>query len=202
MTEQEEKKNDDKQEDLEVFPFIEGDRIDLVADNSKWAELHCKWNNNPTVRRYARNMWPKTLEEIKKWYEPPADRHTREFVVFIIYHKGDKRPIGIVGFGRINWVNRNANMFGSIGEPEYWGKGIIGEATKLLIKYGFTELNFHKISAGVFSANARSLRVAEKLGFEKEGIIKESQYADGQYLDEHKFALFKRDWMKSNKIEE
>ena len=194
MTESEKKEKDEE----EIFPFIEGERIDLVAGNSKWAPLLCKWNNAPNVRHYARNMWPLTLEEVKKWFDPPAEKHTREFVVFTIYHKADKRPIGTVGFGRINWVNRNANIFGTIGETEYWDKGIIVEAAKLLIRYGFTELNFHKIYAGVFSPNARSLRAAEKLGFEKEGIIKESVYADGKYLDEHKFALFKRDWMKSN----
>jgi len=194
MTEEKEK----KEEEIEVFPFIEGERIDLVASNSKWVKLLCKWNNAPNVRRYARNMWPQTLEEVKKSFDPPPERHTRDFVVFTIYHKGDKRPIGTVGFGRINWINRNANIFGTIGEQEYWGRGIIGEATKLLIKYGFTELNFHKIYAGVFSPNARSLRAAEKLGFNKEAIIKETIYVDGRYHDEHKFALFKRDWLKSN----
>ena len=194
MTEEKEK----KEEEIEVFPFIEGETIDLVAGNSKWVPLVCKWQNDPKVRRYARNMWPVTIEEIKKWFEPSPDRHMKEFVVFTIYHKRDKRPIGSVGFGRINWVSRNANIFATIGEPEYWGKGIAIEANKLLIKYGFTELNFHKIYAGVFTPNKRSLRVAEKLGFEKEAILKEEMYVDGEYHDVHKFALFKRDWIKTN----
>ncbi|MBY8979717.1 MAG: GNAT family N-acetyltransferase [Candidatus Lokiarchaeota archaeon] len=197
MTEDKENKEDE----IEVFPFIEGETIDLVAGNSKWVSLICKWQNDPKVRHYARNLWPLTIEEVKKWFEPSPDKHTREFVVFTIYHKRDKRPIGSVGFGRINWVNRNANIFATIGELEYWGKGIVVEASKLLIKYGFTELNFHKIYAGVYSPNARSLRAAAKLGFQKEGIIKESVYVDGRYLDEHKFALFKRDWIKSNQNE-
>ena len=194
MTEEKEK----KEEEIEVFPFIEGETIDLVAGNSKWIPLVCKWQNDPKVRRYARNMWPHTIEEIKKWFEPSPDRHMKEFVVFTIYHKADKRPIGSVGFGRINWVNRNANIFATIGEPEYWGKGIAIEANKLLIKYGFTELNFHKIYAGVFTPNKRSLRAAEKLGFEKEAVLKEEMYIDGVYHDIHKFALFKRDWIKTN----
>ena len=194
MTDEKEK----KEEEIEVFPFIEGERIDLVAGNSKWVPLECKWRNDPKVRRYARNMWPVTIEEVKKWFEPSPDRHMKEFVVFTIYHKGDKRPIGSVGFGRINWVNRNANIFATIGEPEYWGKGIAIEANKLLIKYGFTELNFHKIYAGVFTPNKRSLRAAEKLGFEKEAVLKEEMYIDGVYHDVHKFALFKRDWIKTN----
>ncbi len=190
-----------KEEEIEVFPFIEGETIDLVAGNSKWIPLVCKWQNSPKVRRYARNMWPHTIEDIKKWFEPSPDRHMREFVVFTIYHKRDKRPIGSVGFGRINWVSRNANIFATIGEPEYWGKGIAVEANKLLIKYGFTELNFHKIYAGVFTPNKRSLRAAEKLGFEKEAVLKEEMYVDGVYHDVHKFALFKRDWIKTNQNE-
>ena len=196
-----EEKENGKNGRIEVFPFIEGETIDLVAFNSKWVQLFCKWNNDPKVRRYARNMWPHTIEEVKKWFEPSPDRHTREFVVFTIYHKRDKRPIGTVGFGRINWVNKNANIFALIGEPEYWGKGIAIEANKLLIKYGFNELNFHKIYAGVATPNKRSLRAAEKLGFQKEGIIKEVEYIDGRYIDEQKFALFKRDWIKTNQKE-
>ena len=179
--------NKEKKKELEVFPFIEGKRIDLIAGNSKWADILCKWNNDPKVRRYARNMWHLTLEDVKKWLEPAPDRHTREFVVFTIYHKGDKRIIGTAGFGHINWVNRNANIFGSIGEMEYWGKGIIEEAIKLLIAYGFTELNLHKIKASVFTPNERSLRAAEKLGLNKEAVTKEAIYVDGKYHDIHKW---------------
>ena len=197
MTE-EKKDKEDKEEEDDVFPFIEGDRIDLVATNSNWANLICKWTNNPKVRHYSRNIWPRTLEEVKKRYENTPDRHTRNNANFIIYHKQVERPIGIVGLDEINWVNRDANLFALIGEPEHWGKGIAGEACALVIKYGFTELNLHKIHAGIFSPNKRSLRAAEKLGFKKEAITKEDIYIDGQYHDEHRFGLFKRDWLKSN----
>ncbi len=194
MTEEKKNKEDKEEEDDEIFPFIEGETIDLVAGNSKWANLICKWMNDPKVRHYSRNMWPLTLEEVKKFFEPLPDRQMRDFIVFTIYHKQSKRPIGSVGFNHINWVSRNANIFATIGEPEYWGRGIVIEASKLIINYGFTELNLHKIFAGVFTPNKRSLRAAEKLGFEEEGVLKEEMYVDGQYHDIHKFALFKRDW--------
>jgi len=48
MTE-EKKDKEDKEEEDDVFPFIEGETIDLVAGNSKWANLVCKWMNNPKV---------------------------------------------------------------------------------------------------------------------------------------------------------
>jgi len=194
---EEKEKEESKDNGIEVFPFIKGERIDLVAENIKWVDLFCKWKNDPEVRRYSRNNWPRTIEEIKKWSEPSPRGQIKEFIDLTIFHKADKRPIGIIGFGHINWVSRNANIFAMIGESEYWGKGIVGEASKLVIEYGFNELNFHKIYAGIYTPNERSLRVAEKLGFKKETILKEAQYVDGQYLDIHKFALFKRDWIKS-----
>ena len=192
MTEESGTKAEEKE--VKVFPFITGERIDLVPENTKWIDLYCKWKNDPEVRRYSRNAWPRTIEEIKKRSEPVPRGQMRESIDFTIYHKSDKRPIGIIGFGHINWVDRNANMFAMIGEPDYWGKGIVGEASKLVIEYGFSELNLHKIYAGIYTPNERSHRAAEKLGFNKEGVFKEEQYVDGQYHDVHKFALFKRDW--------
>ncbi|MFX1329861.1 MAG: GNAT family N-acetyltransferase, partial [Promethearchaeota archaeon] len=94
--------------------------------------------------------------------------------------------------------DRNAIIYARIGIPEYWGKGLVGEAAKLLINYGFTELNLHKINVRVFNPNKRSLRAAEKLGFNQVAILKEQSYVDGKYIDEVWFSLFKRDWMAQN----
>ena len=192
-------KEEEEEEETEVFPFIQGERIDLVAQLSKWADIYAKWHNNPRVRQYARYEFPTSLEDVKKWFEGTPERGVRDFIVFVIYHKLDKRPIGDIGLNHINWVNRNANIFAEIGEPEYWGKGIVGEAAKLMMTYGFNELNLHKIHASVYNPNERSLRAAEKLGFKKEGILKEHLYVDGGYVDNHKFSILRKEWFERNK---
>jgi RimJ/RimL family protein N-acetyltransferase len=183
----------DEKGKLVYIPFIEGENVGLAPTNLDHIHLYTKWNNNPKARQYARNMIPRTTEDIKKWHEPKGGltRH----VGFEIWHKKDKVPIGTCGFGRIDWVDRNANIYMTIGEPKYWNKNLGTEASHLLIDYGFKELNFIKIYAGIFEPNIRSWSVAEKDGFVLEGIQKKDIYIDGEYVDARKYRLFKEDWL-------
>lgn len=50
----------------EAFPFIRGKTIDLCPQNSKYAKLYVKWKNAHKVRKYSRNVVPRTLEQQKK----------------------------------------------------------------------------------------------------------------------------------------
>lgn len=85
------KLKEEKEEENEVFPFIHGERIDLVAQLSKWAEIYARWHNDPRVRQYARHEFPIALEDVKKWFESTPEHGVRDFIVFVIYHKLDKR---------------------------------------------------------------------------------------------------------------
>jgi RimJ/RimL family protein N-acetyltransferase len=178
-------------------PFIEGTNVDLVPVSLTHIEMYTRWINDSRVRRYSRNSIPHTLEEVKKWFEPQEG--FSRWVSFEVWHKKDKKPIGTCGFGRINWVDRNANIYMSIGEPEYWNKNLGTEASKLLIDYGFKELNFVKIYAGIFEPNIGSWSVAEKDGFVLEGKMKRSIYIDGEYVDTRRYRIFKEDWINKDK---
>ena len=79
-----------------------------------------------------------------------------------------------------------------IGEP-YWGKGIASEAVRLIVKYGFEEVGIERIFAAAFEYNIGSMRVLEKNGFVKEGILRKAVYKNDAYLDEYRFAKLKSD---------
>jgi RimJ/RimL family protein N-acetyltransferase len=179
-------------------PFLEGKIIKLCPLNMEHTGLYTKWINDPDVRRYSRNTIPWSIDEVKKWTEPEKEGLKKE-VVFEIWHIKDNKPIGTAGLGEINWLNRNANLFAVIGESEYWGQDIGPEVGKILVDYGFEELNFHKIYAGIYSPNKRSLRTAEKIGLQYEATLKEEIYVDGEYVNVEKFAIFKKNWLKSKK---
>ncbi|RIL69394.1 N-acetyltransferase, partial [Staphylococcus devriesei] len=65
----------------------------------------------------------------------------------------------------------------------YWGKGYGKEALKLLINFAFNSLNLHMLYLEVFSYNENATKMYEKLGFNQDGILRQSKYQDGQYYD-------------------
>jgi RimJ/RimL family protein N-acetyltransferase len=183
-------------QDIEPIPFLKGENIDLVIPRSEWTELRCKWLNNPKVRTFLRGPLPRSIDQIKKRFESRIPDGLTDWVGFTLYHKKDKKPIGEIGLSRINWINGWANAFANIGEIEYWSKNIATEATHLLLKYAFEELNLNKVSGSVVVENIGSWTVAEKLGFKYEGTLKEEKYIDGKYCDEKRYGYLKSDWMK------
>jgi RimJ/RimL family protein N-acetyltransferase len=190
------KEESNETEPVKAFPFIKGEKICLISPNSEYIHLYVKWTNDWKVRKYARDIIPVSAEEIKKRFEKSEGR-TSKYIGFTIWHKEDKKPIGVADVSLIDWVNGWANLGILIGEPTYWNKNIATEATELLIDYAFNELNLNKLQACAAVENIGSCSVAEKLGFVFEGIGKHDMYVDGKYLDEKRYCLLKEDWLKS-----
>jgi [ribosomal protein S5]-alanine N-acetyltransferase len=76
--------------------------------------------------------------------------------------------------------------------PEYNGQGITTEAIKLLVDYGFNQMNMHSIEGIIDPANVASARVLEKNGFVKEAHLIENEFYDGKFLDTAIYSLVKR----------
>ena len=174
-------------------PFIEGTIINICPPNTEHINLYTKWMNSPKTRKYARYEFPQNLEEVKKMFEPKQERISSE-IFFEIWHKADEKPIGYTGLIRIRWFDRSALLFYLIGETEYWGKRIATEAAKLVVDYGFNELNLNKIKATIFAPNQSSVRIVEKNGFTHELTLKREIYIDGEHVDALKYSILKKEW--------
>lgn len=185
--------------DSQVPVFIKGEIVDLVPLNSKNINLYVKWENKPNVRIYSRNIIPQTVEDMKRFFEPSKEKIKRE-INFEVWHKKDKKPIGFGSVNAIDWYDQKGWLGLIIGELEYWGQKIGEEVTRLLVEYAFNELNFHKIYAGINSANIGSWRCAENSGFNREATFNKDTYVNGKYYDSFVYSLLKEDWLKSKNI--
>jgi len=106
----------------------------------------------------------------------------------------NKKHIGNISLTSINWINRSAEYSVFIGEKEEWGKGYAGEASRLILDYGFKELNLHRIHLTVQKENRRAIKLYRGMGFIEEGILRQSVYKNGVYLDMISMAVLKSEY--------
>ena len=72
---------------------------------------------------------------------------------------------------------------------EYWGKGIMTEAARALLAFGFGELGLHRITATCRPENIGSQRVLEKIGMTREGHLRQHKWMKGQWRDSYLYAI-------------
>jgi RimJ/RimL family protein N-acetyltransferase len=77
---------------------------------------------------------------------------------------------------------------------ERWGQGLGSEAVARVIEFAFDTLHLHRIEADVDPRNDRSFRLLERLGFTREGHLRERYYMNGERQDAVMMALLRPDW--------
>ncbi len=129
----------------------------------------------------------------EKWIESLGTTRVGVDVVFVIeaLNKQGNKPIGTIGLHQINNKDQNAEFGIAIGEKECWEKGYGTEATRLIIEYGFKQLNLHRISSTAFEYNERSINLHKKIGFQEEGRRRKARFKDGQFWDEVMFGILR-----------
>ena len=77
--------------------------------------------------------------------------------------------------------------------PSHWGNGYATEVARRLIRFGFEDLNLHRIEAGVATENKRSIKVLEKAGMSIEGIRRKILPIRGDWVDNYHYAILEDD---------
>ena len=106
----------------------------------------------------------------------------------------DNLYIGNIYLTGIDYVSRKATSHILIGNHDYWNGGYGTEAMNLLLNYAFNHKNLRRIEAIVLEDNIGSCKMHEKLGFKREGLLRESVYKDGCYKNQVYYALLKSEY--------
>ena len=121
----------------------------------------------------------------------PASPSTREaFEAGIV----ELRRLGFEPVYEPSVFDRDTYVAIGIGEPDFWSKGYGTDAMRVMLRYGFTELNLHRISLTVFEVNPRGIRSYEKCGFKHEGRIREFLLRDGKRSDMLLMGVLRSEW--------
>jgi ribosomal-protein-alanine N-acetyltransferase len=96
--------------------------------------------------------------------------------------RGTDEVIGTCTLASLNPEHRRAEVGYALGR-RHWGRGYMGEALPALLRFAFGRLDLHRVEADVDPRNERSLRSLERLGFRREGLLRERYHVCGETQD-------------------
>jgi len=141
------------------------------------------------------NGWPLGLpqERLQEWFlrflnNPPVDLYRQGILL------GEKL-VGYVDLKELNPLERRARLGIAIGNSAYRGRGI-GYASGLqMLRHGFEELGLERITAEIHASNPRMIALAERLGFTREGILRQHETRRGAKEDLHLFGMLREEFI-------
>lgn len=175
--------------------ILKGTRVILRAPTMPDAPVLYHYLSIRKVNRWlARVPKPYTLKCAKEWVESiPIQIKNDSGLPYSIHHIESNQIMGGMALMNINRADRSAEL-GYWIAPEFWGKGYALEAGRLLCRYAFSnKQRLHRLYAWVHSENPASYRVAEKIGFVREGVCRKANNITGRWRDDYIYALLKSD---------
>jgi RimJ/RimL family protein N-acetyltransferase len=106
------------------------------------------------------------------------------------------RVIGTCTLAEPSVQNRRAELGFALGRA-WWGRGYAREAVEALLAFAFGELDLHRIEADADPRNDASIRLLERIGFSREGTLRERWIVAGETQDTAFFGLLRREWEQS-----
>jgi RimJ/RimL family protein N-acetyltransferase len=126
------------------------------------------------------------LEEIRAGEQDP-DAGAR----FVIEVEGERA--GTMRFGRTNRRSRIAHLGGLAVHPDFRGRRLADDAARLLIRYLFDDLGYHRLELEIYSFNERAAAHAERIGFVREGIRRRAYRRGDDWVDGVMYGLLPDD---------
>lgn len=174
--------------------LLHGEKVWLSALSRADAGVIARWDDDPEFARLSGTTpaQPRSEEDVARWLDTIS--RSRDGYTFGIRLIDNDNLIGWIELEGIDWVHRTSSLGVGIGVRSYWGRGCGGDAIRLMLRYGFHELNLYRIYLTVFSYNPRAIALYEKLGFTKEGVSRAHLERDGQRHDMLHYGLLRHEW--------
>jgi ribosomal-protein-serine acetyltransferase len=150
-----------------------------------------------TNRLHLREWLPwvdqmRSVEDFRKYINSSKQRyasHTEMGYVILINYV----MVGRIGLYNIDVFNKSASIGYWLGK-EWEGKGIITRCCKAVIDEGFKRLKLNRIEIRAAVENFKSQAIPQRLGFKKEGIIRQGEFVNNQFVDLYVYSMLKDEW--------
>ena len=156
-------------------------------------DLFTVFSDPEVMRHWSSKPWTSLDQAHEKISLDREALKTGESVILGIQRKQDNLLIGTCSLFEINEQCRRAEI-GYILRSDTWGQGLMNEALHRLVDFGFSELNLNRIEADIDPRNLASAKSLLRLGFTKEGYLRERWIVEGVVSDTELYGLLHREW--------
>ena len=166
------------------FPELQTERLLLRQMTLADAPGVMRLRSNKEVMKYINRPLTLTLADAEAWVNLIADALQKNDGITwcICLKENPEYHVGNIGLWRIEKENYRAEI-GYMLEPSLHGRGLMCEAIKEVVRYGFDEMKLHSVEGRIDPQNIASGKVLEKAGFVREAYFKENYYLRGGFAD-------------------
>jgi len=185
----------------DLLPELSTNRVKirkLTLSDAK--AIHGRLRDKRIVRWTLNIPWPYTIEDAKRFIRKASRniKNKRGYAFGIALKEADE-VIGVIDLSNIDWRNKHGKVGYWMGS-EYWGKGLMAEAVKLILKFGFEHLKLHRIHASLFEENTASRKVLEKCSFKREGTKREARLKSGKWHNVLQYGILSREYKRKDNL--
>ncbi|MFO0747367.1 MAG: GNAT family protein [Myxococcota bacterium] len=187
---------------FEPFPRLTSARLELRDLEPDDAEVMFRLGADPQVLRYlGRDGYASIDDARRRMAELDGWRRAGQSIRWVMVARADLAdavppPAGLA-MGTVSlWHFDDAGRSAEVGYdllPEHWGRGYASEAVLAAVTFAFERLGLHRVQAQIDPANVASARVLEKVGFAREGHLRENWHHAGVFTDSVIFGLLDRE---------
>ena len=176
------------------LPLVAGDRVHLRAHHDGDLDDLYAVHADPRVMRYwSFPAWTERAQSQARLADAMAGRDADRKLCWAIAGRDDDRLIGGVTLFAIDRAQGRAEVGYSL-RADHWGRGLASEALQLALDHAFDTLGLRRIEADIDPRNTASCLLAERLGFVREGLLRERWRVADELQDSAIYGLLARDW--------
>jgi RimJ/RimL family protein N-acetyltransferase len=153
------------------------------------------WRNISSFRKNFREHKELSLFNQEAWFNRTLSS-PNDFM-FVIVDLENNQPIGACGLLYTNWIIRSADFSFYIGHDElYIDDKYAYDAAKILIEYGFKDLNLNKIWMELYEYDVKKLDFFKnKFNFHVDGMLRQNAFNDGKYWDSYILSILSSEYL-------
>lgn len=155
------------------------------------------FSDSETMRYWSSPPIQKTQEADELVEHSMTNNQNQQALCLGLEYQNTAQLIGTCTLFSIHQASRRAEL-GYILNRDYWGRGLMQEALNAFINFAFTSLNLHRIEADIDPRNHASKHLLKRLGFNKEGFLRERWIVNGEISDTELYGLLDHEWQSLN----